>query len=72
MHDTMTTRPPSQQRPASWPDRVVRVETTQDNHEHRITRLEVAVWLLGWLILNQKLALALMDLSEQLGDMLRG
>jgi hypothetical protein len=68
----MITPPPSPPSQQSLPDRVVRLETTTNSHDHRISRLEVVVWLLGWLLLNQKLALALMDLSESFGDWLRG
>lgn len=69
MPNTLPPLPPPQ---PSLPDRVVRLETTQVSHDYRISRLEVIVWLLGWLILNQKLALALMDLSDSFGDWLRG
>ena len=72
MPTNKSSRPPPPTSEHELRERVVVIETTVSDHGHHISRLEMAVWLLGWIVLNQKLALAAVTLADQLSNYLKG
>jgi hypothetical protein len=67
----------SQEPPPSWHeietrDRLQSIELKNDVQDTRLSRLETVSWLLGWLLLNQKMASAVVDLSTALSQRLKG
>ena len=70
-------RPPSHEPPPSWHDietrdRLQALEIKTESHGNTLSRHETVLWFLGWILFNQKLAAAVVDLSTVLSAKLKG
>jgi hypothetical protein len=73
----MTSKRPSPEQPPTWHeietrDRLQALEIATDSHGKTLSRHETVLWFLGWILFNQKLATAVVDLSTALSQRLKG